>query len=129
MTQNESSLHDADVPAVRPDADAAIEKPDAVITGDVEALGEEARAIDAQLHARVLRKIDWVLMPAMVIGAFYTILTAIDQKLTFHRLWISLLGQGQSSTILNKKDHRAFDLLVNVLVGNSRKCRSLRHDN
>lgn len=71
MTQNESDLHDADVPASGPNVDAAIEKRDAVIAGDVEALGEEARAIDAQLHARVLRKIDWVLMPAMVVGMFY----------------------------------------------------------
>lgn len=68
MTQVESNLHDADAPAIRPDAEAANEKKDVVISGDVEALGEEARVIDAQLHARVLRKIDWVLMPFMVIG-------------------------------------------------------------
>ncbi|EED23468.1 MFS transporter, putative [Talaromyces stipitatus ATCC 10500] len=69
MTQIESSLHDTDVSfASRPDAEAPVEKTDAVITGDVEALGEEARPIDAQLHARVLRKIDCFLMPAMVIG-------------------------------------------------------------
>lgn len=72
MTQTESNLHDADVPASS--ADTANEKTDAVITGDVEALGEEARAIDAQLHARVLRKIDWVLMPFMVIGTLCLLL-------------------------------------------------------
>jgi hypothetical protein len=99
MTQNESGLHHADVPASGPNVDPAIEKTDAVISGDVEALGEEARAIDAQLHARVLRKIDWVLMPAMVIGTFYIFLVAIDQKLTSFRLWIGLLGQGQSPTV------------------------------
>lgn len=92
MTQNESNLHDADVPTSGPNVDPAIEKRDAVITGDVEALGEEARAIDAQLHARVLRKIDWVLMPAMVIGTFYSFKIASDRKLTFHRVWIGLLG-------------------------------------
>lgn len=68
MTQTESNLHNADVPASKLDADVANEKKDAVVSGDVEALGEEARAIDAQLHARVLRKIDLVLMPFMVIG-------------------------------------------------------------
>jgi hypothetical protein len=98
MTQTESSLHDADVPASRADAGAAIEKSDAVITGDVEALGEEARAIDAQLHARVLRKIDYFLMPAMVIGTSASFLAVIDRKLTCYRLWIGLLGQGQSPT-------------------------------
>ena len=70
MTQIESGLHHADVPASGPNVNAAIEKTDAIVSGDVEALGEEARAIDAQLHARVLRKIDLVLMPAMVIGMF-----------------------------------------------------------
>lgn len=70
MTQPESDLHDADVSASRPNADATNEKSDAVVAGDVEALGEEARSIDAQLHARVLRKIDCVLMPAMLVGGF-----------------------------------------------------------
>ncbi|KAL4802198.1 major facilitator superfamily domain-containing protein [Aspergillus unguis] len=35
---------------------------------NIEALGEEARPVDSELERRVLRKIDWFLMPAMVIG-------------------------------------------------------------
>lgn len=31
-------------------------------------LGDEARPIDPEVERRVLRKIDWFLMPAMVIG-------------------------------------------------------------
>lgn len=60
----------AEVSASGANIDTAAEKKDVVVSGDIEALGEEARAVDAQLHARVLRKIDLVLMPAMVIGVF-----------------------------------------------------------
>jgi hypothetical protein len=40
----------------------------AIAARGVEALGEEARAIDPDIERRVLRKIDLFLMPAMVIG-------------------------------------------------------------
>ena len=32
-------------------------------------VGEHARGIDPEVEARVLRKIDWFLIPAMIIGA------------------------------------------------------------
>jgi hypothetical protein len=40
-----------------------------VSTAIPELLGEEAREIDPEIERKVLRKIDWFLMPAMVIGA------------------------------------------------------------
>ena len=102
MTQVDSSLHDVDISTHRPDDIAdpppptttTNEKTDAVITPDPEALGEEARAIDAQLHARVLRKIDCFFMPAMVIGQFtltsWTMM--IFEAHGSNRLWVGVLG-------------------------------------
>lgn len=49
----------------------AIGKSEMTYNGDVEALDEIARPVDEHLNARVLRKIDWVLMPAMIIGKFW----------------------------------------------------------
>lgn len=49
----------------------AIGKSEMASNGDIEALDEIARPIDEHLNARVLRKIDWVLMPAMIIGTFW----------------------------------------------------------
>jgi hypothetical protein len=35
-------------------------------------VGEHARDIDPQVEARVVRKIDWFLMPAMIVGMYKT---------------------------------------------------------
>lgn len=34
-------------------------------------VGEHAQDIDPEVEARVLKKIDWFLMPAMIVGTFY----------------------------------------------------------
>lgn len=37
----------------------------------IDLVGEHAREFDAEVEARVLRKIDWFLIPAMVVGMLY----------------------------------------------------------
>jgi hypothetical protein len=43
-----------------------------------QSLGEEAREIDLVVAKRVLRKIDWFLMPAMVLGESSTVLRQLE---------------------------------------------------
>lgn len=61
-------------------------------------LGEEARVIESEIEKQVLRKIDWFLMPAMVIGELDTDLlmshNAVDLTLR-RRIWTRILRQGQ----------------------------------
>lgn len=55
-------------------------------------LGDEAHHIDPAAEARVLRKIDMFLMPAMLMGMiFYLNRYLLHQELTSDRLWIGIL--------------------------------------
>lgn len=47
---------------------AESEKHDRYQSSDLEAVGDHARVVDPEIEARVVRKIDLFLMPAMVIG-------------------------------------------------------------
>jgi hypothetical protein len=39
-------------------------------------VGEHAQDIDPEVEKRVLRKIDWFLIPAMIVGSFYLFLSS-----------------------------------------------------
>lgn len=61
-----------------------------IATGGIDLLGEEAKPIDPEVERRVLRKIDLFLMPAMVIGVYFLLLTR--QSLTSRRrVWLGVL--------------------------------------
>lgn len=54
-------------------------------------VGEHAREIDPEVEARVLRKIDWFLIPAMIVGMSYSHLS--KAVINLFRLWTSILRQ------------------------------------
>jgi hypothetical protein len=87
------SRHAKTVDAMGPPPDAemgarsvSLEKDDAA-----RLVGEHAQVVDPELGAKVLRKIDWFLIPAMIVGTFlgrciHTVVKSI-------RLWTCLLRQ------------------------------------
>ena len=42
-------------------------------------VGEHAREIDPDVEARVLRKIDWFLIPAMIVGTYTSTAFSVSQ--------------------------------------------------
>jgi hypothetical protein len=56
-------------------------------------VGEHAREIDPEVEARVLRKIDWFLIPAMIIGTQCIAPPKLTSSVLTqcHRLWTGLL--------------------------------------
>ena len=67
---------------------------DAEKTTSVDIMGEEAMEIDTQVARRVLRKIDFFLMPAMVIGKSRAVLFAF-RLMNVQRIRLGLLRQGR----------------------------------
>lgn len=64
----------------------------------IELVGEQAREIDPAIEKKVLRKIDWFLIPAMIVGTniispfSHNLLPIYNQKLTLRiRIRVGLL--------------------------------------
>jgi hypothetical protein len=74
-------------------------------------VGEHAQVIDPDVGARVLRKIDWFLIPAMIVGTFSRSLSTHVQFSKSIRIWTCLLRQSdpwQCRTFRN--DERSISL-------------------
>lgn len=75
----------------------------AVAAAEVDFFSEKARPIDPDVAARVLRKIDLFLMPAMMIGMSEAFIAQGCRLTKCDRLWPCILGQSESRCVAHYK--------------------------